>query len=314
MQDKERHINHWEQDWLEGKLSSEEAAIKAENALEFSTLSKYVEGYKAMNVANKTSKAEAWTALESKINSAQESNTKVIPINRNAWFIGIAASFTLLMGALYLLNLSKEIRIETGYAESEMIYLPDSSIIYLNANSQVSYSEKGWNQSRELTLDGEAFFEVKRGSNFAVNTENGVVEVLGTSFNIRSREIALNVACKTGKVRVSNDQNQVILTPGLSTRLKKGKLIDPIAVSVESVDSWRKGESFLDGATLQEAFNELERLFNVKVIHDLPQTELEGTGTFYIDTKNLKEAVQSISLPKGLMFEMEDKEVTYSYK
>lgn len=314
MQDKERHINHWEQDWLEGKLSSDEAAKKAENAPEFSMLSKYVEGYKAMDVSEKTSKAVAWKALESKINSTQESNTRVIPINRNYWFIGIAASFTLLMGALYLLNLSKDIRIETGYAESEMIYLPDSSIIYLNADSQVSYSEKGWGENRELTLEGEAFFEVKRGSNFAVNTDNGTVQVLGTSFNVRSRPNAFNVACKTGKVRVENTQNQVILTPGLSTRLKKGQLIEPVEVSVSSVDSWRNGESFLDGATLEDAFNELERLFNVNVNHSFPQTKLDGTGTFYLDTKSLTDAVQSIAILKGLEYNIEDEKITFSYK
>ena len=113
---------------------------------------------------------------------------------------------------------------------------------------------------------------------------------------------------------VANEMNAVMLTPGLSTRLKKGRLIEPVEVSINSVDSWRKGESFLDGATFQDAFNELERLFNVNIIHDLPQDELEGTGTFYLDTKNLSDAVQSIALPKGLGVEIDDKDITFSYK
>ncbi len=314
MQDKERHNNQWEQDWLEGNLSSEDAVRSTENAPDFHLLNKYVNGYRAMDAPEKTSKAEAWNMLEAKINEASKSETKVIPIYRNTWFIGIAASFTLILGALYLLNLTQEIRVETGFAESEMIYLPDSSIIHLNSDSKVSYSEKGWNKNREIQLSGEAFFEVKLGSNFAVNTNNGTVEVLGTSFNVRSRTNTFNVACKTGKVRVSNKENQVILTPGLSTRLKKGVLIEPLEVSVKSIDSWRNGETFLDGSTLQDAFNELERIFNVKVIHELPQAELDGTGTFYLDTKSLSEAVQSIGLTKGLDSNVDGKEVTFSYK
>ena len=174
--------------------------------------------------------------------------------------MGVAASFTLLMGALFLLNRPQEISIETGYAETEMIYLPDSSTIHLNAESQVSYSEKGWNKSREISLTGEAFFEVKRGSNFEVRTENGSIQVLGTSFNVRSRNEVFSVACKTGKVFVSNGQNRIILTPGFSTRTKKGLFINPIKVSVNSVDSWRLGEAFLEGATLQDALKELKEL------------------------------------------------------
>ena len=312
MQEKERHNYHWEQHWLEGDLSSDEVAKQAEKAPDFSMLSKYVEGFKHLDVPENTSKARAWNALEAKISST--TSTKVIPINRNAWIIGIAASFTLIMGALFLLNQSKEIRIQTGLAESEMIYLPDSSVIHLNSDSEVSYSEKGWNQNREIRLNGEAFFEVKRGNDFEVKTVNGVVRVLGTSFNVRSRTSTFNVACKTGKVSVSNTLGEVILTPGLSTRLKKGSLIQPVQVSLKSVDSWRKGESFLDGSTLQEAFDELARIFNVTIDHELPQVELEGTGTFYLDTKSLSDAVQSIAITKGLDYKVEDKKVSFSYK
>ena len=90
--------------------------------------------------------------------------------------------------------------------------------------------------------------------------------------------------------------------------------IQSAKVSVNSVDSWRLGEAFLEGATLQDALKELERTHGVTVTHELLEADLEGTGTFYIDTKNLTDAVQSISLTKGLDYSVKDNKVIFSYK
>jgi Fe2+-dicitrate sensor, membrane component len=60
--------------------------------------------------------------------------------------------------------------------------------VNLNSSSQLSYSKNKWDSKREVTLNGEAFFKVSKGSTFDVITLNGKVSVLGTQFNVKQRE------------------------------------------------------------------------------------------------------------------------------
>ena len=314
MSEKKQHIL-WEQDWLEGKISSEEAAKYAADSEHFEVWSKFVEQAASLKVVEKSSKEEAWRKIEEKI--AETPKTKVVSISRRYWLTGVAASFILAVSAFFLLSRnSGMVEVQTALAETQTIYLPDSSVIHLNAETDVSYSEKDWKEERVITLSGEAFFEVKRGRNFSVITKRGKVEVLGTSFNVRSRGQAMTVACKTGQVRVTayGSDTKTLLTPGLKTQIKAGVLIEPIDTKAEDIDSWRSGQYFLESTSIKEGFEELERIFNVKVIHELPDVELERTGTWYFDIKNMKESVQLISKSMALDFEIGDGQISFKEK
>ncbi len=301
MQEK-KHLNHWEQDWLEGKISSQEASAYASESEHFEVLSKYIDKASSLGVFEKNTKEEAWRKLEAKI--AEAPQTKVVSINRRYWLAGVAASFIVIVSAFFLLDQSffGNVNVQTALAETQTIYLPDSSVVHLNAETDVSYSKKGWDSERIVELDGEAFFEVKRGSNFKVTTPSGIVEVLGTSFNVRSRGGELIVACKTGKVRVTafSDRNTKILTPGLKTRTKSGALIEPEMIKSDNIDLWRSGLYYLENTSIEEGFEELERIFDLKIVHSLPKTELERTGTWDFDRNNLDESIQSITVSMGL--------------
>jgi len=58
--------------------------------------------------------------------------------------------------------------------------------VVLNSKSTISFNKTDWKNNRQLTLDGEAYFKVEKGSTFTVNTNNGSVTVLGTQFNVNS--------------------------------------------------------------------------------------------------------------------------------
>lgn len=305
MDKKEQH-KHWEKDWLEGKISSDEAASNASDPASFDMLRKYVEKTALLTPPENKSKAAAWAHIQANIAEAPEA--KVISINRRYWLTGIAASFLLIASAFFLLKgeFEGDISVSTDLAEVQTIYLPDSSVVYLNAESSVYYSQKNWQTNRTLTLDGEAFFEVKSGSNFVVNTANGKVEVLGTSFNVRSRAADFEVACKTGRVRVTAflSNTKRILTPGLKTRVNSGVLIDPIKTNLSDVDLWRTGEYYLESTSIKEGFEELERIYNITIIHELSETELGRPGTWDFDKNKLLESIQQISGTMGYNFEI----------
>lgn len=311
-----QHDNDWERDWLEGKISSEEASKHASNEAEFDMLNKFVETASVLNVKEKTSHENAWAKLEKAISEPTE--TKIIPISRRYWLTGIAASFILIATTFLLLDPFSQgyVEVDTALAETQIIYLPDSSVVYLNAESQISYLSKSWDEERVIDLVGEAFFEVKRGSNFMVSTENGTVEVLGTSFNVRSRGGELNVACKTGKVRVTsfNQESKQILTPGLQARVKNNEVKEPTETNIQSVDSWRTGQYFLESITLKEGFEELERIFDLEVVHELPDLELQRPGTWDFDKNDLSGAIQSIELTMGLKHKREDSKIIFERK
>ena len=84
---------------------------------------------------------------------------------------------------------------------TETVSFPDGSMAFLNTNSAISYNSKF--EPRIVTQKGEIFYVVAEGESlFTVKTENGAVEVLGTEFNVKSKEQTLDVEVEKGTVRV----------------------------------------------------------------------------------------------------------------
>jgi ferric-dicitrate binding protein FerR (iron transport regulator) len=160
-------------------------------------------------------------------------------------YVSMAASLVLLLGLFYYLWSAgdgwrqQEKIYRTGFGERLDINLNDGSMVTLNANSTLHWTE-GWNKSkgRNVALEGEAFFKVKKqnGIPFTVHTNDVAVEVLGTSFNVDSRETKTKVYLDEGRVNLKlndteNDPNEekhsqeIIMNPGeqvsYSARQKK---------------------------------------------------------------------------------------------
>jgi transmembrane sensor len=127
----------------------------------------------------------------------------------------VAASIALLLTIGYLLTKKAESTIATfdkltevsTNNNIEVFYLPDSSLIWLNKNSRISYPERPDKTERIVYLEGEAFFKVKRDSTkpFRIFADNCVTTVLGTSFNIKAypKDANVEVSVVTGKVNLS---------------------------------------------------------------------------------------------------------------
>lgn len=142
------------------------------------------------------------------------SNKTTDPVNprfkKSVWW-GIAASLIAILGFFIysystqnFLN-NKEIVYKTGYGERQEITLNDGSQITLNANSEFRWNEN-WKSkdTRKAFLKGEAFFEVEKqnGVPFLVETEDVLIEVIGTSFNVKCREKNTKVYLDEGEVNL----------------------------------------------------------------------------------------------------------------
>lgn len=255
------------------------------------------------------SKALAWEQLQDKIKQQAAPKGKA----RFIWTkvqMGIAASFVLLISVYSLLNMFSDTTITTEKGQHLVCFLPDSSKVTLNADSKITFNIKNWESDRMVSLEGEAFFEVKKGRKFEVKSNQGIVTVLGTSFNIYAREDNYKVACLTGKVKVSTakNANHQVLTPGFrtsivdnivnkSTKLSKGK----------KVYSWIDNEFYFEEISLAQVIQEIERQYNMAIT--IPDNMKQRTYTGYFDTKDIKNTLDKVCLPMGLKYNIVDKRV-----
>jgi len=152
------------------------------------------------------------------------------------------------------------------------ITLSDSSVVYLGAGSRLKYPERFSAGKREISLYGEAFFEVTKNPQkpFIIHTGTVRTQVLGTSFKIIAfNHKPLSVEVATGKVRVdrvrgSKVQSLAILTPGQKVVCFEGKASTQ-DVAITDVTGFKNSQLAFHNSSLLEICETLERWYNVKI-------------------------------------------------
>jgi ferric-dicitrate binding protein FerR (iron transport regulator) len=155
--------------------------------------------------------------------------------------------------------------------------LPDSSIVQLDRGSTLRYPKGFGKSSRELELDGEAFFDVKHDSRhpFIISSKILKTTVLGTSFNMEVRnENTANVVVISGRVQVNTEnkskgsQHPVVVTANkklvLNTQTNEMQLIDGTA-DARFYSQRKTGTFSYRGETVAAVLADLERIYNVPV-------------------------------------------------
>ena len=242
-------------------------------------------------------------AIWARINQTLEEETteaKVVQMPRRQLFkvIGYAAAACLALLLVFQLVLNSNDDLYVGQAESLAHVLPDNSKVTINADSKISYDKEQWEDDRTLSLEGEAYFEVEKGERFTVNTPQGAITVLGTSFNIYSREDGFRVHCTTGRVEVASNNQKVILTPGTQSRLNEtGQLIKENLSADQPVD-WLDKIYRFNRIPLKVVFASIERQFAVDIIVDPAIGERLYTGVY--ESTDLDKALNVICFPMEL--------------
>lgn len=252
---------------------------------------------------NKTTE-EAWDDLQPRLRHARAG--KVVGFSWKP-LVSIAAAAAVIVMIVMIWPKSKLILRQTTAGQTEVITLPDGSQMTLNASSSATYSDD-WSKERSLELNGQAFFEVNKGNRFTVVTSQGVVEVLGTSFDVFARQNDFKVACYTGKVRVSAGESRIDITPGSMT-VKQGKTLLVGAFDLAQAN-WLTGEFVYEEEPLGNVLDEISRQFNVELI--VPDV----SGRLYsgrFNNRDLTQALELVCLPMGLRFDIqENKKVVIS--
>ncbi len=255
-------------------------------------------------------KKELWN----RIHTSTQSATKQ-PVNnkrRLLWTWGITAAAAIAF-LFWINSLTTTNKIHAQAGEQKVIVLPEESNVTLNAGSTISYRDKSFEKDRILRLEGEAFFKVKPGSTFTVETDYGTVTVLGTSFNVLSRNGRFEVHCYSGKVKVENSKKeQLVITAGEKSNQNKGEntLHRSTFTPTSAAPAWTVGRFSFENQPLSEVIEELERQYAITVSLEAGLGDLKYTGVF--ETGDLEKALYLITWPLHLKSSTKGKEVTIS--
>ena len=289
--------------WLNGELSEAELA-EFKNSDEYASYAKLIE----VSGQLETPKFDVDKALQRLKDERIEGAPKVIALNPFKKFLRIAAVIAVLLVGSYFYVSTLDETVSTQLAERTEVVLPDNSEIFLNAESQISYSKKKWDQKRDVSLQGEAFFKVAKGKKFTVSTSQGTVAVLGTQFNVENRDNFFEVTCYEGLVSVAFNGQETKLPAGSAFVVINGQIVDT-SQPKGSNPTWMNNESSFERIPLKYVIAELQRQFNVKVSTKNVNTDLIFTGSF--NNTDLEMALKSISTPSQIQYKVEGDNVLF---
>lgn len=236
---------------------------------------------------------------------------KVIAVKnqRKNWLkplTAIAAAIVVLFGVYYSFLL-QETEVSTLASQKQEIVLPDNSNVSLNSLSSLTYNEKNWDTQREVSLQGEAFFNVEKGATFNVKTETGLVTVVGTQFIVKDREELFEVICYEGAVRVDHNGQSILLKQGDRYIKMEGVATSQTKTNQQS-PSWITNTSTFKSLPYSAVIAEFERQYDIEIIATDIDSKQLFTGSFIHNDIDI--ALKSITLPLNLEYTRTNRMIT----
>lgn len=192
------------------------------------------------------------------------------------------------------------------------VLLQDGTKVWLNAASSLHFPGTFTGNKREVSLEGEGYFEVAHdaGKPFFVKTGDMTVRVLGTHFNINAYKDdgSIRTSLVEGSIQVSNGNSTRLLVPGQQGVLRSddGKL-DVQPADIEQVIAWKEGLFYFSGSDLYTIMNQIGRWYNVEIEYEgeIPKRNFEGKIS---RSAQLPEILKILEL-QNFRFEVKEKKV-----
>jgi len=289
--------------WL-NRETSDEDLVRLKETDGFKTLEK-IAHYSAQIETPKIDVKEALEALKIKTQNSSKKG-KFIQFNFKQLY-KYAAAIVVLFATSYFLLFNNTASFKTEFAQTKTFSLPDNSEVVLNANSKIIYSKKDWGKSRNLTLEGEAYFKVQKGKKFTVNTEIGQVTVLGTQFNVKERANYFEVKTFEGLVSVTYKGKEIKLPRGTIFKVVNG-VIDATNTFDVNEKSWLQKESNFKSSALRFVLAEIENQFDYTIETKDVDLDILYSGGFTHTDINI--ALQSVTIPLQLSYKIDGKKIT----
>ena len=313
--------------YFSGEASPEEAiqleewlAASSANKQQFEQLSKVWSTISSEEACIIPDKEVFFNQLKEKF--PQPHTAKTISLTKKLAWLKIAASIILITGAVLLFTIlrNKE-QLPAAIAITRQTQqnilndtLPDGTVAVISNNSSLHYPSDFTKDSREVVLNGEAWFNVTHNpaQPFIISTGPIHIKVIGTSFNVRTNNEVIEVAVKTGIVRMYNNTDSLTVTAKqkgiyqISTRqfvLKEKFNPNEVAYATKYFN--------FESATLKEITDQLQKAYNIKII--ISNKNLENcTLSSSFDNKPIEYIFEVLAMTLNIQYRIEQKTVYIS--
>ena len=249
--------------------------------------------------------SKAWDKMGKRIEGKETKVFSIKPVLKYA----VAAGIALLLGIggfNFFKNSTNFIEIANADQTVLPVDLPDGSVVYLASNTTLSYHNDFTNH-RDLKLKGEAFFDVARDEAhpFIIETDRGSVQVLGTSFDVKTSYQNTTVSVKSGLVALKNNKQTAIqqLAAGESASCD-GTTISNKMHADPNYLSWKTGVFTFEDTPLEDVVDALNTFYldyNIKL-----STESDCRLTGHFDNFKIEKFIEAITLSCNLESSKED--------
>jgi len=269
-------------------------------------------------------KQKAWKRIESRITGARNP----VPLIFRRLNYSAAAVGVMLIGiALYLIvnqqinykNMERQFtEIVAPPGQKTKITLPDSSLVWLNSGSSLKYNGHFNLKEREVILEGEGFFEVRRDASKKFRVRTGILDVVvyGTSFNIKNHadDHFQEITVSGGTVGVWNNGKEIRQLSRNDQALldKTTNKITFQKEEAEMVAAWKNNELVFDNTPIVDVIKYLERWYGVNITIDEAMKK-KHSYTFKVKTESFREMLLLMKKITPMTCEINGKEVKIKY-
>ncbi len=215
--------------------------------------------------------------------------------------------------------------------EKAQIILSDGSHVWINSDSKLKYPVRFGETSRDVALEGEAFFDVarQRGKTFIVKTRDVKVNVLGTAFNVKCYpgDDKTQTTVVRGEVKVEDikgDLKAAILKPNEMATLHESQLpgqpvSESASIKVEKVDpvnlvSWKDQLLVFAGESFGDLAIKMERWFNVKIRINDEKLKSERYNGKFVHNETIYQVLEAIKITTPITYKVENDTIFISRK
>jgi ferric-dicitrate binding protein FerR (iron transport regulator) len=220
------------------------------------------------------------------------------------WILMILA--ILATGYWYISSLGPDKSIKNTTYEPLFIAMEDKTEIMLSPGSIISYNESNFPNDRKVWLDGRAYFDVQVKGDFNVVTNNSIVSVLGTTFDIWELGVDMIVVqCFSGKVNVSTSNGiGADLNAGQKFSLN-GELSGIGDVFGEIKPKWLSNSIVFEAIPLSIVYKDLEKYYSTKFVGHFTSVNFSGE----LPTDNLQKVIEILNAVTSDIYKIENDQV-----
>lgn len=197
----------------------------------------------------------------------------------------------------------------TPKGTSYSLELPDGSTVQLNSGSSLKLKSDFNKQTREVSLSGEAYFDVAHNKNkpFKVKTKDYQIQVLGTQFNVKSypQLTQTKTSLVNGSVEVNTAAKALKLVPGEQARAGKSIQLTKGKANFREDLAWRDGYFRFNNASIEDIMSDISTWYNITDIRYELNTDERFTGSI-VRSRSLEEVLTAMEKIADLKFDMKE--------